>query len=260
MSSSNALTLFDRSRLSTVYPLGATTNTGLGYQQTILAQDGEGNSYIKSTNVQTVAGPSRDTGISVQIRNTYPARYNFAVKQYRANADANNPKKKEMRGGHFLLYRSVIVLAWLIALGAGGISSILKPLIENSSKWKPFLALNIFICLFYIIISIYNIVIFKRNGSLFNRRMIHDNSISKINMYVTIPIHTFVTQTQALASEQEDVVAGLQNVQNQVNEIQVMYYKEYYVRTYTYFPRSIIKHIIFFVIAMAEGIVLTIMI
>ncbi|CAF4997400.1 unnamed protein product, partial [Rotaria sp. Silwood1] len=121
MSSSNALTLFDRSRLSTVYPLGATTNTGLGYQQTILAQDGEGNSYIKSTNVQTVAGPSRDTGISVQIRNTYPARYNFAVKQYRANADANNPKKKEMRGGHFLLYRSVIVLAWLIALGAGGI-------------------------------------------------------------------------------------------------------------------------------------------
>ncbi|CAF4580840.1 unnamed protein product, partial [Rotaria sp. Silwood2] len=50
--------------------------------------------------------------------------------------------------------------------------------------------------------------------------------IPKTNMYGTIPIHTFVTQTQALASEQEDIVAGLQNVQNQVNEVQVMYSKE----------------------------------
>ncbi|CAF3391074.1 unnamed protein product [Rotaria sp. Silwood2] len=131
-----------------------------------------------------------------------------------------------MRGGHFLLFRSIIVLDWLIALGAGGISSILKPLIENSSRWKPFLALNIFICLLFIIISIYNIFLLKRNSSLFNRRMIYDNSIPKTNMYGTIPIHTFVTQTQALASEQEDIVAGLQNVQNQVNEVQVMYSKE----------------------------------
>jgi len=260
MRPSTALALLNPSRLNTVYPLGANTNIGVGSQQTFVVQDGKGNSYVESKNVQTLAGPALDTGIKVQIRNTYPARYNFAVKQYHSNADANEPKKKEMRGGHFLLYRSVMILAWLIALGAGGISSILKPLIENSSRWKPFLTLNIVICLIYIIISIYNIVIFRRNGSLFNRRMILNNSITKSNMYVTIPIHTFITQTRALASEQEDVAAGLQNVENQVNEIEVMYYKEYYVRTYTYFPRSIIKHIIFFVLAMAEGIVLTIMI
>ncbi|CAF1540282.1 unnamed protein product [Adineta ricciae] len=165
-----------------------------------------------------------------------------------------------MRGGHFLMYRSVTILLLLIALAAGGISSMLKPIFEDSSKWKPFVALNLVICLTDIILSIYNIIIFKRNGNLIHNRMIYKRHMQGCNEHVKIPIHTYVTETSALASEQEQVAADLQNVSSHVNEVSCMYYNEYYLKRYTYFPRTIIKHIIIFLLAMAEGIVLTIMI
>ena len=84
--------------------------------------------------------------------------------------------------------------------------------------------------------------------------------MDEINMHVKIPIRTLVTETNALASEQEDIAAGLQNVSSHVDEVSCMYYNEHYLKTYTSFPRTAVKHIIAFLIAMAEGIVLTIMI
>jgi hypothetical protein len=260
MSSSHPLALLSPSRLTTVHPLAGQGNIGTGTQQTVLLYDDQGNAFMGSTNVQMDTGPEVDTGVSVTIRNTYPARYNFAVNQFNFTASDGIPRKKYMRGGHFLMYRSVTILSLFIALAVGGISSILKPIFEDSSKWKPFLTLNIVICLIYIILSIYNIIIFKRNGSLINNRMIYKRHMKGSNEHVKIPVYTSVTQTNALVSEQEQIAAGLQNVSSHVNEVSCMYYSEYYVKTYTHFPRTTVKHIIAFLLAMTEGIVLTIMI
>ncbi len=70
MSSSNALTLLNPSRLSTVHPFSISDNGGLGTQQTIMLYDNEGNAYLQNTNVQVNTGPSRDTGID-DIRNSF---------------------------------------------------------------------------------------------------------------------------------------------------------------------------------------------
>lgn len=43
--------------------------------------------------------------------------------------------------------------------------------------------------------------------------------MDEINMHVKIPIRTLVTETNALASEQEDNAAGLQNVSSHVDEV-----------------------------------------
>ena len=89
--------------------------------------------------------------------------------------------------------------------------------------------------------------------------MIHDNRTKIPNTYVTIPIQTFAAQTHALASGTDEVAVGVENIQIDTNEITVMYYTDYYIRTYTYFPRSIIIYIIIFLIAMVEGIAFAIM-
>jgi len=133
MSSSNALTLLNPSRLSTVHPFAISDNGGLGTQQTIMLYDNEGNAYLQNTNVQVNTGPARDTGITTTIRNTYPARYNFAVRQYNSIPDDDIPRKKQMRGGHFFMYRWIVVLAILIAIAAA----------EISVQTKSFVALNI---------------------------------------------------------------------------------------------------------------------
>ena len=83
----------------------------------------------------------------------YPTRYNFAMKQYNATAITGITRKKQMRGGRFLMYRFVTILAFFIALTSGGISSILKALIEDNSKWKSLVTLNI-VTSFYLSITL----------------------------------------------------------------------------------------------------------
>jgi hypothetical protein len=250
MSSSNTLTLFNPSRLSTVHPFTISDNGGLGTQQTIMLYDNEGNAYFKNTNVQVNIGPARDTGVTVTIRNTYPDRYNFAVRQYNSIPDAGIPRKKQMRGGHFFMYRCIVILAILIAVSAAGVSV----------QIKPFVALNIGLSLIYIILSIYNIIIFKRNGNLFSDRMIHDNSFTRCNNYYTIPIHTSISESNVLANQHENIIAGLRNTYNHLSEIQIMVYHGDYVRRYTYFPRNIVKHLIIFSLVMLLGILLASMV
>jgi hypothetical protein len=63
-------------------------------------------------------------------------------------------KKKQMRGGRFFMCRWVMILAFLIATATAGIMA----------KYKPFIAVDIFI---YIILSICNIIIFKSNGYIY---------------------------------------------------------------------------------------------
>lgn len=249
MSSSNQVVPLDPSRLSAIHSTFNTNNENGGLQsgQTVMIYDKDGNTYLQNNNVQVNAGNARDVGISVTVRNTYPARYNFAVKQYNSIPDDEASKKKQIRGGHFLMYRFVMVLAFLIAIATAGISV----------KIKAVVTVNIVISLAYIVLSIYNIVIYKQNGSLFSRRMIHDNRMTKSNDYFKVPINTTVSQANIIASEHANVVAGLKNTYNHLSEIDVMVYNEYYVRTFTYFPwKKVIKHIIVFSLTMVIGIIL----
>ena len=82
MSSSNSLTSLNPSQLMPAVPFADNGGAGLGAGQTTMYRNGQGNTYFRNTAVQMKAGQARDVGVTVIIRNAYPARYNFAVNQY----------------------------------------------------------------------------------------------------------------------------------------------------------------------------------
>jgi hypothetical protein len=197
----------------------------------------------------TGVGDIRETGIHVTIRNNYAARYNFAVGNY--NSLPLEDEKKTMRGGHFLVYRYIVVIFWLISMIFAGVSSAVKPLVT----------VPIIISLVYIALSIYNIVIFKKNGYLLHRKlMIHNNRLGSNNEWYTVPIHTHIQNTAALAAVGGDdsaAMAALRETYTNVEEIKIMVYTGRYITLFTYFPtRSIVLHIAMFTISLLLGIVL----
>ena len=194
-------------------------------------------------------GNIRATGVTVTIRQNYAAKYNFAVRQY--NNLPLEDTKKEMRGGHFLVYRYAVILFWLISMICGGVSAIFKPLVT----------VPIVISLVYIALSIYNIVIFKKNGNLLPRPlMIHNNALDCNNEWYTVPIHTRIQDRAALAAiggDDSAAMAALRQEYTNVEEIKVMVYTERYIRNFTYAPyKTIAIHIILFLISLIFGIVL----
>ncbi|CAF1362712.1 unnamed protein product [Adineta steineri] len=226
-----------------VVPVGYSRNQG-----TVVT--GAGDAALAYNREQTTGvGEIRETGITVTVRNNYAGRYNFAVNNYNCLASLD---KKKMRGGHFLLHRYIVILLWLVSMACAGASAVLKPLI----------AVPIVISVLYIALSIYNIVVFKRNGSLFHPKlMIHNNRLAgSINEWYTVPIHTRIQDTAALAAVGGDNSAAMNVLREEytnVDEIQIMIYTERYIRLHTYFPRrSIVIHIIGFIISFALGIVL----
>ncbi len=82
---------------------------------------------MRNTTSQLVVGDSRDIGISVSIHNSYPAWYNFSVKKYNSYIDEGIMEKRYAWWSSFLLYRWIIILAFLI--GTGGRSSKIQPCI-----------------------------------------------------------------------------------------------------------------------------------
>jgi hypothetical protein len=196
-------------------------------------------------------GNVRATGIRVTIRNNYVARYNFAVRQY--NSLLISDKKKNMRGGHFLVYRYTVIFLWLISMICGGISAIVKPLVT----------IPIIISVAYIALSIYNIVIFKKNGSVLHHRlMIHNNALGGSNEWYTVPIHTRIQDSAALAAVGGDDSAGMAAIREEytnMEEIKIMVYTERYITCFTYSPKKTVAlHIVAFVISFAFGIALVI--
>ncbi|CAF1412007.1 unnamed protein product [Adineta steineri] len=226
----------------------------VGYQRedTIIA--GAGGAAIGYTrNQKLTIGDIRATGVKVNVRRNYAARYNFAAANY--NALLTSDKKKKMRGGHFLLHRYIIILLWLISIICGGVSAVLKPLV----------AIPIVISLLYIVLTIYNIVIFKKNRSvLHSKLMIHNNALAGNNEWYTVPIHTRIQDRAALAAVGGDDsidIAAIREEYTNMQEVKVMVYQEQYIRLYTYFPtKSIIIHIVAFVIAFVFGITLAIIV
>jgi hypothetical protein len=141
-----------------------------------------------SQQINMQIGQPRATGILVFIRNTYPASYNHVVRNMNHLLKQLNTKnKRSMRGGHFLLYRYVILLAILLCF-CFGIASIYV---------KPCAAVSFSLSVLYIALSIYNIIIF-----ILNRPLIHPFLTGKIprgyisgdytNEFYSVPMNTRV--------------------------------------------------------------------
>ncbi|CAF3785008.1 unnamed protein product [Rotaria socialis] len=200
--------------------------------------------HTETTNI----GNIRATGITVTVPKNYAGRYNFAVDNYNSLPVA---EKKKMRGGRFLLRRYILIAFWLLSMIFGGISAVLKPLV----------VVPIVVSLLYMAISIYNIVIFKKNSSVLHPTlMLHNNDLRGNNEWYTVPIHTRIEDRAALAAVGGDDSAAMSAIREQytnMKEIKIMVYTERYIRLFTYFPtNTIILHIFVFVVSFMFGVVL----
>lgn len=189
-------------------------------------------------------GQPRVTGILVFIRNTYPASYNHVVRNMNHLVKQLNTKNKHsMRGGHFFLYRYVILLAIPLCF-CFGIASIYV---------KACAAVSFILSIMYIALSIYNIVIF-----ILNRPLIHPLLTGKIprghisgdhmNEFYSVPVNaTVLTGIFAAFIDPIIIAAAVQKENIQLTEIQIMLYDDRYLDR-SQFPKEIIVHLIVFFI------------
>jgi hypothetical protein len=153
-------------------------------------------------------------------------------------------KKRSMRGGHFFLYRYMVLPAFLLCLSFG-IASI---------HVKACAAVSFILSILHIFLSIYNIVIYR-----LNRPLIHPylaiyltpgqmpNSGWK-NLFYTVPLRTHV-RTDAVGAliDPTRIVAAIQLENIHVDTINVMFYTNEYIRD-AKFPKECAFYLILFFI------------
>jgi hypothetical protein len=179
------------------------------------------------------------------VRNTYPAVYNHVVRNMNSLIEQTKEKqKRSMRGGHFFLYRYMVLLAFLLCFSFG-IASIYV---------KACAAVSFTVSILHIFLSIYNIVIYLLNRPLIHRDLaIHLSSgdmpdSNKKNMFYTAPIETSVL-TGGLGAfvDPTRIIAAVQLENKHVTSIQVMFYTDVYKRD-ARFPRECAFYLILFII------------
>ena len=95
------------------------------------------------------------TGKLAIVRNTYPAIYNHVVRNMNSIIGQTKEKKKRsMRGGHFFLYRYVILLAFILCLVFGIVSIYAK----GCAAVSLFFLFFIYFYLSTILLSVYSII------------------------------------------------------------------------------------------------------
>ncbi|CAF2105702.1 unnamed protein product [Rotaria magnacalcarata] len=197
------------------------------------------------THKSITIGQPRPTGINVFIRNPYPAAYNHVVRNMNSILEQTNVTKKKysMRGGHFLLYRLMIIFACLLCFSFG-IASIYA---------KPCAVVSFVLSVLYIALSIYNIVIFILNSPLIYPRF--TRKVSRgiipggyINEFYTVPVNATVLTGVIAAIIDPTVIATAVHEENiELDEIQFMLYDDRYERN-SWLPKEIIIHLIIFII------------
>jgi hypothetical protein len=189
-------------------------------------------------------GTPRATGILAFVRNTYPAVYNHVVRNMNGIGHQTNTKNKSsMRGGHFFLYRYVLLLAMLLCFGFGIASIYVKPLAA-----VPFI-----LSILYIALSIYNIVIYIRNRPLLHPILTSEVQTGVIsggykNEFYSVPVNATVLTGVLAAFIDPAVIAAAVHKENiQLTTIKIMLYDRYYKRD-SKFPVEIVVHLILFFI------------
>ena len=197
-------------------------------------------------NLEVSVGTPVVTGRLAWVRNTYAAHYNFAVRNY--HSIDGSVTKKQMRGGRFFLFRYVI----LLALGIGFVCGITSP--GN----KGLLTVPILLAILYTGLSIFNIYIYCRNGSLIHERMfwVKDSALPGFtNEFFKIPINARIKDRRIRAIIGENlqaVVASTQEHDETIDSVKLMAYRSSYL-PYTGFPHEAIVHVILFWVVVIIG-------
>ena len=197
-------------------------------------------------NVEVSIGTPVATGRLAWVRNTYAAKHNFAVRNY--HSVDGSVTKKRMRGGRFFLFRYVI----LFVLALCFVCSIM------SKGNKGLVTVPILLAILYTGLSIYNIYVYCRNGSLLHDRMYPvDSSVLKgsNNEFLTIPINARIKdrRIQAIVGENlQAILASAQERNETIDSVEVMVYRHSYL-AYTRFPLEAILHMGVFWVAMSAG-------
>jgi hypothetical protein len=188
-------------------------------------------------------GIPRESGKLVFVRTTYPAIYNHVVRNMNSiNHQTNTKNKRSMRGGHFFLYRYVVLLAMLLCFSFG-----IASIYAKGCSAVPFI-----LTVLYIALSIYNIVIFIINRPLLNpiltkqvpRQLLGD----RMNRFYTIPVNaTVLTGAVAGFIDPAVIAAAVRRDNIELTKIQIMLYDDIY-RSRRLFPVEIIVHLIIFLI------------
>ncbi|CAM4811561.1 unnamed protein product [Rotaria magnacalcarata] len=195
-------------------------------------------------------GEIRDTTEVTFIRNTYPAQYNHVVTNMNTiNYQTNTENKRIMRGGHFFLYRYVIIFA-LILCFVFGIASIYA---------KPCAVVPFLLTVLYLALSIFNIVVFIRNRPVINpiltQKVNRGLLDGMINRFFVVPINaTVLTGILAVFINPGAILDAVRRENVQLTEIKVMLYDDRY-QSRSYFPKEIIIHIFVFFIMFILAIV-----
>jgi len=190
-------------------------------------------------------GPPRETTILTFVRSTYPARYNHVVRNMNTgiNYQTNTKNKISMRGGHFLLYRYIILFAILLSFSFGVASIYVKP-----CAVVPFI-----LTVLYIALTIFNIVVYIKNRPLIHpllaRQVPRGQLGDMINRFYAIPVNaTVLTGVIAAFIDPAVIVAAVKRENIELTEIHVMLYDDRY-RSYSRFPKEIVVHLsIFFIL------------
>lgn len=188
-------------------------------------------------------GEPRERTILTFVRNTYPARYNHVVRNMNSlNYLPNTKKKWSMRGGHFFLYRYIVLLAIILSFIFGIISIYVK-----ACATVPFI-----LTVLYIALSIVNIVIFIRNRPvivpLVTKEVPRGQLNGMINRFYAIPVNaTVLTGIVAAFFNPEVIAAAVRTDSIQLTEIDVMLYDDQY-KSRGGFPKEIVIHLLVFII------------
>lgn len=203
------------------------------------------NGFVAVTQHATMEiGEPRDTTVLVFIRSTYPAIYNHVVRNMNdsINYQTNTKKKWSMRGGHFFLYRYVVLLAMILCFVFGIVSIFVKGCA----------AVPLVLTVLYIALSIYNIVVYILNRPLIHplltRQVPRGNLDGMINRFFNVPVNATVLTGIIAAFIDPAVIAAAMKKENvQLTEIRIMLYDDRYLSR-SKFPKEIIVHLFFFTI------------
>ena len=194
------------------------------------------------------APPSQATGFRIFVWASYTAAYNFAVANYNA---VSVKRKRYMRGGHLLLFRSLVAVLWIICM-VFAILAFIK---------GAFVILTILFSLLYLVLSMYNIYVYFDNRDILNATCLLRANVAGPTgadyEWTDVPIDSR-SANERLAAVND---AAIQRVRSEFagsgrTEVKCLVYTKRYADTYPSFPKEVLVHMAAFLLAILIGIIL----
>ncbi|CAF1175958.1 unnamed protein product [Adineta steineri] len=185
----------------------------------------------------------------------YPARYNLAVWNY--NHVTSDKHKKRMLSLFFLMRRIPFIVGFCIVWIA----------ILFSLWFQYLMILSILVSAIYFIFSLYNVIIFLRNGSIVDDpHLIYDSyfrhfgehdSLDQIDLrgeWVPIDGDQTIFHDDLIPHMEE--INDLQQQHNNKDRFEILFYSLHYLENFVHFPKQILIHGIIALITLLVAIVI----